>query len=247
MKSAEQYPISFPYHGTPYTIYPKHHGTDYAAPIGTPVVISGVTIGLTGNTGYSTGPHLHVDRADRYPASRLEHYSNPTTPTKWYNIQGTVVFAGNAGSAGNMVVIKTPKGNYFRFLHLSKINAKVGQKITSLKKKVDIYMGQTAKHWYTRLLQEKTKVTKANKLIEKKDKLIKSLRDELEKADKQLKSGVTPKQEKYFITQINELNRQLKECKQPPLVGPLEPVDKPPELSDTTHKSFIERIMSWLS
>lgn len=138
MKTAIDYPISFPYHGTPYTIYPKHHGTDYGCPTGTPVVVSGKTLGRSGNTGYSTGPHLHVDKATRYPSDSLLYYRNPKG---WEDISGTVHFAGEAGSAGNMVVIKSGK-YYYRFLHLSKISVKIGDKVDNM------YKGKNSKQWY---------------------------------------------------------------------------------------------------
>lgn len=39
-----------------------HNGIDYGCPVGTPVVVNGVTIGLSGATGAVTGPHVHVGR-----------------------------------------------------------------------------------------------------------------------------------------------------------------------------------------
>lgn len=64
MRDASTYPISTPYGYVPG--YPLnngfHQGIDYACPMGTPVVVNGVTIGLSGNTGYSDGPHCHVGK-----------------------------------------------------------------------------------------------------------------------------------------------------------------------------------------
>lgn len=64
MKDASQYPITQPYGYDP--SYPlnggNHLGVDYGCPVGTPIVVNGVTIGLSGSTGAVTGPHLHVGR-----------------------------------------------------------------------------------------------------------------------------------------------------------------------------------------
>lgn len=58
------YPVTTPYGYVPG--YPLnngfHQGIDYGAPVGTPVVVNGVMIGLSGNTGYSSGPHCHVGK-----------------------------------------------------------------------------------------------------------------------------------------------------------------------------------------
>lgn len=68
---ASQYPITTPFgwvDGYPLNqdaAHPGqgfHNGIDYGCPAGTPVVVNGVTIGLSGNTGYSTGAHCHVGR-----------------------------------------------------------------------------------------------------------------------------------------------------------------------------------------
>lgn len=58
------FPITTPYGQVPG--YPLnngfHQGIDYGCPVGTPVIVNGVTIGLSGNTGYSSGLHCHVGK-----------------------------------------------------------------------------------------------------------------------------------------------------------------------------------------
>ena len=137
MKTAIDYPITFKFGGVWYPYYTKtpnpdrlytsHHGEDRGMPTGTQVVVSGKTIGLSGNTGLSAAPHLHVDekKIGANPAVR----ANFKNPNGWSTITGKVVFAGSAGTAGNMITIHTDKGLEYRFLHLSKINVKVGDKI----------------------------------------------------------------------------------------------------------------------
>lgn len=122
MASIADYPISFPFGATsaPYSPSKPHHGDDRAAPSGTPIIVSGKNIGLVGSTGFSSGPHLHVDKNPNYPAT--SGYVKPTNP---FSITGKVVFAGDAGTAGRMTVIKTADA-YWRFLHQSQINVKAG-------------------------------------------------------------------------------------------------------------------------
>ncbi len=76
MATAKDYPVTLAYRATssPYgtALRPYHKGIDYGCPAGTPVVVNGVTIGLSGATGFVTGAHLHVGRfvngADTNPA-----------------------------------------------------------------------------------------------------------------------------------------------------------------------------------
>ena len=141
---AHEYPVTFgfrgifmPYYGNGGSIYPGHHGIDWGTPVNTPVVVSGVTIARTGNTGLSTGPHLHVDK--HRTGSR--DYGGYRDPSDFPNITGTVTFTGWANSAGNMVVIRADNGHIYRFLHLEKILVKEGDTIQ------DMYRGRTAQDW----------------------------------------------------------------------------------------------------
>src|SRR5258708_7977686 len=71
MKDASQYPITELYGCQPgyplnQNLCPPgqgfHRGIDYGCPSGTPIIVNGVEIGLSGATGAVTGPHLHVGR-----------------------------------------------------------------------------------------------------------------------------------------------------------------------------------------
>lgn len=64
MTLIQDYPITQPYGYDP--TYPLnngfHRGIDYGAPTGTPIIVNGVTIGISGATGAVTGPHVHVGK-----------------------------------------------------------------------------------------------------------------------------------------------------------------------------------------
>lgn len=133
-KTASDYPVTFAfkeqdgyYYGPNGIVGLYHHGEDRAMSIGVPVVVAGATIGKSGNTGQSGGPHVHIDK--RKAGTLTSFRANFVNPKGWVNIKkATVTFAGNAGSAGNMIALKD--GIYeYRFLHLDKINVKVGQVI----------------------------------------------------------------------------------------------------------------------
>ena len=130
---------AMPWYGPGGIIGPFHHGIDYGAPKGSTVVLSGQTIGLSGNTGATSGPHLHVDR--RPIGSSVSNRYAFKPPGKWWQIQGKVVKAGYSGTAGNVIAIQY-EGDEYRFLHLSKINVKVGDIVG------DMYKSKTAKQWY---------------------------------------------------------------------------------------------------
>lgn len=123
MKDASTYPVTFPYGATssPYSVAHPHRGDDRPTPSGTPVVISGVTIGLTGATGNVTGPHLHVQewQSDVADTRKPQNAFKP----------GTVIQTSSSSDFGNYITIKTADGWNDSYCHLSKINVTVGQVI----------------------------------------------------------------------------------------------------------------------
>ena len=66
-------------YGTP--AHPYHRCDDWYMPDGTPIVVNGVQIGVSGHTGMVTGPHCHVGRfvggVDTNPQSRAWSVDNP--------------------------------------------------------------------------------------------------------------------------------------------------------------------------
>lgn len=132
--SASKHPITFGfrakdgyYYGPNGVVAPFHHGEDRAMPEGVPVVVAGVTMALSGNTGATSGPHLHTDK--RPIGSSVANRYAFVNPADWVSLKrAKVVHAGYAGTAGHMVSLQS-NGYEYRFLHLSKINVKVGQTI----------------------------------------------------------------------------------------------------------------------
>lgn len=126
--TASDYPINFPYGATvaPYSPTHPHRGDDHPCPAGTPLVINGITLGLTGATGFVSGPHLHIQEWQN-------DYANTRKPQNAFK-PGTVVNIDPSGtqgdgSFGKFITIQTADGWNDSYCHLSQINVTVGQKI----------------------------------------------------------------------------------------------------------------------
>lgn len=139
--TASDYKISFPYGATsaPYSPSHPHRGDDRACPTGTPVVINGVTIGLTGATGFVDGPHLHVQ----------EWHNNYLDIRKPQNaFKGGIVTnidpngTQGDGSFGKFITVKTADGWSDSYCHLSEIKVKIGQELKAVQGGNDMYPNQ---------------------------------------------------------------------------------------------------------
>lgn len=130
--TARDYPITFPYGATDDTYYgpeaqgkstyigPFHRGDDRYMPIGTPVVVNGVTIGISGVTGAASGPHLHIGKFVN---------GKDTNPNGGgFTLKDARVFdTGHDDVNGNYVRIQDGDGALWVYLHLSNFYVTKGQ------------------------------------------------------------------------------------------------------------------------
>lgn len=123
--TAKDYPITFGYGATtkPYgtATNPYHRGEDRAMPTGTPVVVNGVTIGLSGNTGWSSGSHLHIGKWVS---------SQDVNPNGGGFVlpNATVTQVGEDAVNGRFVRIQSD-GFTWVYLHLNSTNVTKGQEL----------------------------------------------------------------------------------------------------------------------
>ena len=169
MKSLQDYPIGFSYKAqdgqyyytpnSPQFPYGKsktwvgnyHRGDDYFTPEGVPVLICGVSIGLTGSTGVVSGPHCHVQAWTGSP-------TNDTNPLPYTFRGGRVVTADNNVNQqwGKHVTIEV-KGVYVTYAHLSRIDVVEGQII-----KEEEMIENTEGHYvFANLLHERLRGTRS--------------------------------------------------------------------------------------
>lgn len=119
------YPVKYKY-GYSDAYGPTFHtGEDRPAPLGTPVTVNSVVIGLVGSTGKSTGNHLHVGRWVG------GSHTNPGGGGKIVS-GGTVTQVDTVGSTNNgkFVRVADADGSKWVYLHLSEVKVTVGQKLT---------------------------------------------------------------------------------------------------------------------
>lgn len=120
------YPVTLVYGAYGIAGYTKEHphrGRDYGCPIGTPLVVGGQQIGLSGATGKVTGPHCHVQEWK-------DNYANTREPNNAFQ-PGTVVNTDPYGTQGDgtfgkFITVQNSDGWNDSYCHLSSINVKVG-------------------------------------------------------------------------------------------------------------------------
>lgn len=124
--SAKDFPITFGYgaidniyYGPNGSVGAYHRGEDRAMPDGTPVIVNGVEIGLSGQSGTASGPHLHVGRfmggQDTDPNGGGFEFAN-----------AVVTQVNSDATNGNYVRIQADGASWV-YLHLSSQTVRQGQ------------------------------------------------------------------------------------------------------------------------
>lgn len=129
MADASNYPVTFAYGATtpPYgtAALPYHRGDDRAMPVGTRVIVNGTQIGLSGNTGLSTGAHLHIGRFVGGKDTNPNGSGFSLTPPVM------VTTVSGDGTNGNFVRLTDGNGVQWVYLHLSKQTVTQGQTLST--------------------------------------------------------------------------------------------------------------------
>jgi len=92
-------------------------------PAGTPLTVNGHTIGLTGNSGRSTGAHLHIQRIVNGKVVR------PVGGGFVLPEPVVVTEVGFKDDIGNYIRLKDGLGEIWSYFHLYETKVKVGDKI----------------------------------------------------------------------------------------------------------------------
>lgn len=128
MAQAADYRVTLKYGATsaPYSASKPHKGRDRGCPTGTPLIVAGTQIGLTGETGFTIGAHLHTQEW-------INGYANTREPQNEFQA-GVVVNIDPTGtqgdgSFGKFITIQTADGWNDTYCHLSRIDVKIGQVI----------------------------------------------------------------------------------------------------------------------
>lgn len=138
--TASDYPVTFGYGATDGLYYaasksqssnpslwigPYHRGDDRAMPMRTPVVVNGITVGLSGNGGGEYEPHLHV--------GKFVNGADVDPQGQGFSLDGAVVFdiLDNFSDPvnGKYVRIKDASGALWVYLHMDAVSVTPGQQL----------------------------------------------------------------------------------------------------------------------
>jgi hypothetical protein len=116
------YPVTTPYGQV--AGYPLnngfHNGIDYGYPMGTPVIVNGVEIGTSNNTGTTTGPHLHVGKF-------VNGVVQDPGVGNGFSFDSAIVYDTGEDSVNGIFVRITGDGALWNYLHLERVSVTKGQ------------------------------------------------------------------------------------------------------------------------